>query len=83
MLQLKYSALALSADKDKSATSEMLNVELIFAADYLLFWFNRKIKSKNLIIDAKAKTKYEVMHPVNWSKDTCCICNFPLHINSN
>ena len=56
MLQLKYSALALSADKDKSATSEMLNVELIFAADYLLFWFNRKIKSKNLIIDAKAKT---------------------------
>ena len=83
MLQLKYSALALSADKDKSATSEMLNVELIFAADYLLFWFNRKIKSKNLIIDAKAKTIYEVMHPVNWSKDNCCICNFPLHINLN
>ena len=40
-----------------------------------------KIKSKNLVIDPKIKTRYEIKNPINWEKDKCSICNFSLHIN--
>ena len=40
-----------------------------------------KIKSGDLEIDPKVKTKYEINNPINLEKDKCCICNFPLHIN--
>ena len=27
------------------------------------------------------KRKYEIVHPIDWSQDRCCICTFPLEIN--
>ena len=59
----------------------MFNIELKFAADAVLKWFNMKIKSGNLEIYPKVKTKYEINNPIIWEKDKCCICNFLLHIN--
>ena len=59
----------------------MFNIELKFAADAVLKCFNMKIKSGNLEIDPKVKTKYEINNPIIWKKDKCCICNFLLHIN--
>ena len=52
-----------------------------FAADSLINWYYKKIKSKNLEIDILQKIKYELYHLISWEKDTCCICNFPLKIN--
>lgn len=54
----------------------MASAELKFPAQYLLRWFNKKIKSKNLEIDLHTKTKYEITQPIDWVKDTCCICKF-------
>ena len=55
----------------------MFNIELKFAADALLKWFNMKIKSKNLVTDPTIKTRYEINNPINLEKDKCSICNFP------
>ena len=27
------------------------------------------------------KRKYEINHPINWKRDRCCLCPFPLKIN--
>ena len=59
----------------------MFTTELKFAADYLLKWFNRKYKSKNLELSNEKKRKYEVEFPINWENGRCCLCKFPLIIN--
>ena len=47
----------------------MFNIELKFAADVLLKWFNAKIKSKDLEVDLIEKTKFQHENPVDWGKD--------------
>ena len=65
----------------KKAICQMFITKLKLAADCLLNWFNKKIKSKNLELDMFQRTKYEKTHPIDWEKDSCCIFNFPLQIN--
>ena len=45
----------------------------------LNFYWNGLIK--NLELSNDVKRKYEIEHPIEWSKDRCCICIFPLEIN--
>ena len=59
----------------------MFRTELKFAADCLIDWFNKNIKSKNLELDIRQKIDYERLHPVDWKNDKFCICNFPLKID--
>ena len=82
MLQLKDCALAVHARNSKIAISEMFTTELKFAADCLLKWFNAKFKSKSLELSNSAKRKYESENPINWSRDRCCVCTFPLEIKA-
>ena len=58
-----------------------LNVELKFASNFLLKWFNRKFKIQNMEIDQKEKVTYEAFNPIEQQKPKCVICNFPLIIN--
>ena len=58
-----------------------LNVELKFASNFLLKWFNRKFKIQNMEIDQKEKVTYEAFNPIEQQKTKCVICNFPLIIN--
>ena len=58
----------------------MLNVELKFAADILLKWFNTKIKSKHLEIEPSIKLKYQRENPIDWEEGKCAICRFQLSI---
>ena len=81
LLQLRDAAIAVANRRDKLEISKMLNIELKFSADAVLKWFNLKIKSGNLEIDPRVKRKYKINNPINWEKDKCCVCNFPLHIN--
>ena len=82
MLQLKDCALAVYARNSKIAVSEMLTTELKLAADCLLGWFNAKFKSNNLELSNSPKRKCETENPINWSRDRCCICTFPLKTNA-
>ena len=69
LLQLRDAANNVSTKKDKLAISTMFNIELKFAADVLLKWFNAKIKSKDLEVDLIEKTKFQHENPVDWGKD--------------
>ena len=59
----------------------MFSIELKFAADSLLKWFNKKFKSNNLELSNEQKRKYEINHPISWKQGCCCLCPFPLEIN--
>ena len=56
LLELRDAAVAAANLKDKLAISTMFNIELNFAADAVLNWFNMKIKSGNLEINPNIKT---------------------------
>ena len=60
----------------------MFCVELKFVADCLLRWFNRKFKSQHLETTLGRKVAYDPNNPINWDKDKCYICNFPVKINA-
>ena len=55
LLQLRDPAIDVYKRKSKLAVSVMFNVELKFASDILLKWFNAKIKSKHLELDPMMK----------------------------
>ena len=58
----------------------MFTVELKFASNCLLKWFNRKFIIQNMEIDHKEKVTYEAFNPIDWKKTKCVICNFSLII---
>ena len=66
----------------KVAISEMLTNESKFEADCLWKWFNAKFKLANLELSNNAKRKYEIENSIDWSRDPCCLCTFPLEINT-
>ena len=81
LLQLIDAAFSVANRNSRLTISIMFNIELKFAADTLLKWFNIKLKSKNVVIDPKMKINNEIQNQIHWEKDKCCICNFPLQIN--
>ena len=81
LLQLRDCTPSVADKKNKIAISEVFTTELKFAADYLLKWFNKKFKSNNLELSNDVKKKYEIEHPIDWSQDRYCFCNFRLEIN--
>ena len=80
LLQLRDAAIDVSKRKSKIAISAMFNVELKFASDILLKWFNAKIKSKHLELDPFAKINYQRQNSIDSQDGKCCICRFPLAV---
>ena len=81
LLQFRDCALKVAAKNNSMAISEMFTTELILAADCLIGWFNKNIKTNDLELSKEQKIRYEVQNPVDWKKDHCCICFFSLQIN--
>ena len=79
--QLRVCAFSVANKKNKIAISEMFSIELKFATDCLLNWFNSKYKNENLQLTNERKREYEIKNPINWESDKCWICNFPLHFS--
>ena len=79
--QLRDAAYNVSTRKDKLAISTMFNIEIKFATDALLKWFNAKTKSKHLELEPVEKTKFQKENPIDWEKDKCCICKLPTDVN--
>ena len=76
--QLKDIAIDVSKRKCKNTMGKMICIETALLKETLLAWFNKKIKSQNLEIDAFTKMQYERNNAVNWKNDKCVICNMSL-----
>ena len=46
--------------------SEMISTELKFGADFLMEWFDKKFKLKNLELSVHQNVDYERKNPVDW-----------------
>ena len=66
--QLKDIAIDVSNRKCKNTIGKMFCIEVAFVKKALLAWFDKKIKSQNLEIDAFSKMQYERKNRVNWKK---------------
>ena len=58
----------------------MFSIESAMVKKTLLKWFNIKIRrrfEKNNPVD---KLRFERLHPINWKKDKCVICKFPMEM---
>ena len=80
--QLKDAAEHVSQRKCKKSLAQMFSIELYLIKHTLMSWFSRKIKSQHLQIDILRKNKYEKKNPINWMEDKCCLCKFPLKVDS-
>ena len=78
--QLKDAACRVASKKCKKALGQMFSIELYLIKQTLATWFNKKFKSQNLQLNALAKTSYEKLHPIDWSNQKCCLCNFKLDV---
>ena len=82
MQQLKDCAISVSQKNNKNAVAQMTAVELKFASERLLRWFNRKFHPQNLEIDLNRKMKYDTNNPINRTEGGCVICRFSQQINA-
>ena len=76
--QLKDAILDVHSRKRKNAIVEIFNIELKFACDILMVWFNNKLKKLNL--DNEIATHYKRAFPVT-SETKCVICDFTLDVD--
>ena len=58
----------------------MFGIEIRFGGDFLIKWFNKKFKSKNLELSNDAKRKYGIENQIDWLEGQCCIYKFPFKI---
>ena len=79
--QLRDCTISVASKKNKIAISEMFSLELKFANDCLINWFNSEFKNGKLQLINDKTRNYEVENPINWETDKCWISNFPLRIN--
>ena len=77
--QLRDAVINVDSKKRGNAIVEMFNIELKFACDILIKWFNFKIKSNNLNIPYVLAIEYSRRNPIT-VETKCCICNFPLDV---
>ena len=76
--QLRDAALSVNSKNNPNAIAEMFSIELKFASDCLLKWFNAKYKKTELTL--REKKDYELKNPIDWEKGKCQICTFPLDV---
>ena len=73
--QLQDAVLNVHSKKKKNAIVEMFNIELKFACDILMLWFNQKIKKTNLTNEEGVD--YRRLNPIT-SNSKCVICDFAI-----
>ena len=75
---LKDMAFEVAKRKCKNSVGKMFSTESELVKKTLLKWFNQRVKRKFKNIDPIAKLRYESQNQINWKKDKCVICKFPL-----
>ena len=75
---LKDMAFELAKRKCKNSVGKMFSIESALVKKTLLKCFNQRVKRKFKNIDPIAKLRYESQNQINWKKDKCVTCKFPL-----
>ena len=77
---LKDMAFEVSKRKCKNSVGKMFSIESALVKKTLLKWFNAKFKQKFEKINPVQKLRFESQNPINWKKDKCVICKFPMKL---
>ena len=77
---LKYMAFEVAKRSCKYSIGQMFSIESALVKKTLLKWFNRKFYCQFDKINPIKKLKYESKNPINWKKDKCVICKFPIKL---
>ena len=76
--QLQDAVLNVHSKKKKNAIVEIFNIELKFACDILMLWFNQKVKKTNLT--NQEGIDYKRINPITFDAK-CTICDFAIKVN--
>ena len=64
--------------KCNNSVGQMFSIESAMVKKTLLKWFNSKYRRRFEKLNPIQKLRYERLHPINWAKDKCVICKFPM-----
>ena len=77
---LKDMAFEVAKRRCKNSIGQMFSIESALVKKTLLKWFNQKFKRQFDKINPIKKLRYEGENPINWKKDKCVICKFPIKL---
>ena len=77
---LKYTVNEVSKRKCKNSLEQMFSIESTLVKKTLLKWFNQKFKRSFEIIKPMEKLRFESSNKIDWKKDKCILCNFPMKL---
>ena len=77
---LKDAACEVSKRKCKSSLGQMFSIESAMVKKTPLKWSNLKFKHQFHKIDLIAKMRYQAKNKVDWKKNKCVICKFPMKL---
>ena len=75
---LKDMAFEVAKRRCKNSIGQMFSIESALVKKTLLKWFNQKFKCQFDKINPIKKLRYESENLINWKKDKCVICKFPI-----
>ena len=73
-------AFEVSKRKCKNSVGQMFSIESALVKKTLLKWFNAKFKRQFDKINPIQKLRFESQNPINWKRDKCVICKFPMKL---
>ena len=77
---LKDMAFEVTKRRCKNSIGQMFSIESVLVKKTLLKCFNEKFKQQFDKINPIQKLRYESKNPINWEKDMCVICKFPMKL---
>ena len=77
---LKDMAFEVAKRRCKNSIGKMFSIESALVKKTLLRWLNQKFKQQFDKINPIQKLRYESKNPINWEKDKCVICKFPIKL---
>ena len=77
---LKDAANEVSKRKCKNSLGQMFSIESALVKKTLLKWFNLKFKRTFTTINPMEKLKFESSNKIDWKKDKCVLCKFPVKL---
>ena len=77
---LKDGANEVSKRKCKNSLGQMFSIESTLVKKTLLKWFNQKFKRSFEKIKPMEKLRFESSNKIDWKKDKCILCKFPMKL---
>ena len=63
-----------------NSLGQMFSVESALVKKTILKWFNAKFKRTFTVTDSITKIRFEAENKIDWQRDKCVICKFPMKL---